>query len=139
MDKVTTKKRREIMSKIRSKNTKLEIKFGREIWKKGLRYRKHYKIPGKPDFVFVSKKIAIFVDSCFWHKCPKHYREPASNRDYWIPKINRNVERDRETAEKLKKEGWTVLRFWEHEINEKMDLCTKKVIKAYNSKNQINA
>lgn len=119
------------MSKIHSKNTKLEVNFRKNVWNKGLQYRLHYNISGKPDFVFVSKKIAVFIDGCFWHKCPKHFRQPKSRLGYWVVKINKNSERDKETTLKLKKEGWKVLRFWEHEINDNLDVCIKKILNAY--------
>jgi len=134
MDKISKEKRSEIMSKIHSKNTRLEVDFRKQIWSRGLRYRLHYKIPGKPDFVFISQKISVFVDSCFWHRCPKHFRMPKSNQDYWIPKINRNVKHDREINALLKKEGWRVLRFWEHEINKNAEGCIDRIMNAFNSK-----
>jgi len=130
-DSFSKQKRSEIMSKIRSKNTKLEVDFRKRIWRKGLRYRLHYSVSGKPDLVFPSKKIAVFIDSCFWHKCPKHFRQPKTNLDYWVPKINRNVERDRETTKRLKREGWEVLRFWEHEIKRNRDKCVETVGKTW--------
>lgn len=131
VDSVSKKKRSEIMSKIRAKNTKLETDFRKRVWIKGLRYRLHYKMTGKPDLVFVSKKIAVFIDSCFWHKCPKHFRQPKSNLDYWIPKIKNNVERDKKITRNLKTKGWEVLRFWEHDINGKPDKCVNVIVKAY--------
>ncbi len=126
-DSISKEKRREIMSKIKSKNTKLEIEFRKKLWNKNLKYRLHYKISGKPDLVFVSKKIAVFVDSCFWHKCPKHFRQPKSRLAYWKPKIERNTTRDKKVNEMLKNEGWKVLRFWEHEIKKNPERCVKKI------------
>lgn len=105
------------MSRIRSKNTSPELSLRKALWKKGYRYRIHYKLHGKPDIVFVGKKIAVFIDGCFWHKCPKCYVEPKSNKKYWLPKLEKNVEKDRENSELLNKEGWRVIRVWEHEIN----------------------
>lgn len=85
----------------------------------GLRYRKHFPVPGLPrrtiDLAFTRHRIAIFLDGCFWHGCPLHGTIPVSNADYWIPKLARNVERDQETNLALLESGWTVLRFWEHE------------------------
>lgn len=85
----------------------------------GLRYRVHAR-PIKDwnrraDIVFPRAKIAVFVNGCFWHGCPKHYKEPKTNAEYWVPKIERNVERDAETSLRLKSEGWLVIRLWEHE------------------------
>ncbi len=130
-DFVSKKTRARIMSRIGSKNTKLETKFRRRVSSVGLKYRLHYNITGKPDFVFVSKRIAVFVDSCFWHGCKKHFRQPSSNKKYWIQKIERNSKRDKEVAKKLKQDGWNVLRFWEHEINRNPERCVRKILKAY--------
>src|SRR5947207_14088363 len=79
-------------------------------------WRRHEKLPGKPDFVFKREKVAVFVDGCFWHGCPRHLRQPESNREYWFAKINRNIIRDRETTKTLRRLGWTVLRLWEHDL-----------------------
>ena len=69
----------------------------------------------RPDIVFTRKRVAVFVDGCFWHSCPLHATVPKSNRDWWVAKLGRNVARDRETDDLLRVLGWTVLRFWEHE------------------------
>jgi len=126
--------RSQIMSKIRSKNTGLERKFRKKLWKSGLRYRIHYKLIGKPDIVFVTKKIAVFLDSCFWHKCPYHFREPKSNKEYWLQKIGKNSTRDKKVTKLLQKEGWVVLRFWEHEIKDDLDGCINKIFLIYNKR-----
>jgi DNA mismatch endonuclease (patch repair protein) len=84
----------------------------------GFRYRVDYAPLGgrrRADIVFVRKKVAVFIDGCFWHSCPIHASQPRRNADYWLPKLQRNVARDRETDEQLEEAGWTVLRFWEHE------------------------
>ncbi len=73
-------------------------------------------LPGRPDFVFAAERVAIFVDGCFWHKCPHHCRVPQNNVDYWVPKLDRNVRRDRRVRRLLRVSGWTVLRFWEHDL-----------------------
>ena len=115
------------MSKVKSKGTKLELQF--KYLLKGLRFRYQPKIKGKPDFALKKLKIAIFIDSCFWHKCPKHFRQPNSNKAYWTPKINRNVERANEVNKQFKKQGWKVLRFWEHDIVKNPEKCAEKVKK----------
>lgn len=105
------------MSRIRSKGTTLEIKFRKSLWKLGLRYRKNSpEYFGKPDLIFISKKTAIFLDSCFWHGCKQHCRLPGSNREYWFSKIQRNTQRDKKVNSKLRKQGWHVLRIWEHDL-----------------------
>ena len=109
------------MSAIRSRNTKLEAGFLRwlsaKVYPKGLRYRKnstnHF---GKPDIVFVSKKVAIFLDSCFWHGCQRHYKPPTTNKKYWAEKISRNKKRDAAVNREYRKMGWLVMRVWEHEL-----------------------
>ena len=74
------------------------------------------ELPGKPDFFFHKKNIAVFVDGCFWHGCPKHYRAPKTNRAYWARKVARNRKTDKRKSIELRKEGWTVIRLWEHTI-----------------------
>ena len=113
-DTFSKKKRSQIMSKIGSRDTGIEGDFKKLI--RGLNFRYQPKIFGKPDFASEKFKIAIFIDSCFWHKCPKHFRKPTANNTYWTQKINRNVERAEEVNDYLKKHGWKVVRFWEHEI-----------------------
>lgn len=127
--------RSENMSRIKSKNTTIEILLGKAMWKLGLRYRKNDKtVFGKPDFVFKGKKISIFCDSEFWHG--KYLFEgryiPKTNTEFWIAKITRNAERDIKVNEKLLSEGWIVIRFWEEEIRKNPDLCALKVKKFVN-------
>lgn len=117
------------MSKIRSRETKLELEFKKLM--KGYKFKYQPKIFGKPDFASKKLKIAVFIDSCFWHKCHRHFREPKTNNAYWTPKINRNVERAKEVNAFLKKQGWKVLRFWEHEINKNPKKCVAKISKIY--------
>jgi len=117
-DKITEEQRSHIMSRIRSKNTKIEMLIRKELWKRGFRYRLHYPLPGKPDIVFPSRYVAIFCDGCFWHGCPKCFRPPQSNKNYWRPKIANNRKRAKRQTTELEDAGWIVLRFWEHEIIE---------------------
>lgn len=124
-DTFSKKKRSQIMSKVKSRETKLELHFKGSL--AGLRLRYQPKVIGRPDFASKKLKIAIFIDSCFWHKCPKHFRGPNSNKSYWKPKINRNVERAKEVNKLLKKEGWKVIRFWEHEIKKNPKKCINRV------------
>jgi DNA mismatch endonuclease (patch repair protein) len=123
MDKLTPDRRSENMRRIRGKDTAPELavrKLCRELGFGG--YRIHRKdLPGKPDLAWISRKLAVFVHGCFWHghDCVEGIRKPKSNRDYWIPKIERNRERDIENIAALKAEGWKVLVIWECEITEK--------------------
>ena len=106
------------MSHIRSKNTKPEELVRKYLFAKGFRYRKNVKtLPGCPDIVLPKYRTVIFVNGCFWHKhdCPR-FVWPSSNQEYWIPKIQANVERDKRNYEKLHDEGWRVLVVWECEL-----------------------
>lgn len=80
-------------------------------------WRRHLPIPGRPDFAFPKERVAVFVDGCFWHGCQKHCRRPKSNTDFWTPKIDRNISRDRQVNRLLKRAGWKVLRVWEHGLD----------------------
>ncbi|MDD5625867.1 MAG: very short patch repair endonuclease [Patescibacteria group bacterium] len=116
-DKITKSARSSLMSKIKSKDTKLEKSVRKILSGKGIKYRKNSsKYFGKPDIIIASKKIVIFVDSCFWHGCKKHYRIPESNRDYWVNKINNNKKRDKLVSLYYKKAGWKIIRIWEHAL-----------------------
>jgi len=121
------KTRSKIMSSIKSKNTKIELLLRKALWKEGLRYRLHYKINGSPDIVFVSKKVAIFVDGDFWHGYQWRKLKPKLKNEFWVKKIKRNMQRDVEIDSILAKNGWRVLRVWEHEINEHLDMCVTKI------------
>ena len=106
-----------LMSRIRGKNTSPELLLRRTLWARGLRYRIHRQVEGsRPDLVFVGPKVAVFVDGCFWHGCPLHYVRPRSRDTFWARKLLDNVRRDRRQTMELEREGWTVLRIWEHEV-----------------------
>lgn len=102
-------------------DTKPEVRLRSALHRLGLRFRKDLLlrlddgVRVRPDIVFTARKVAVFVDGCFWHVCPVHGREPTRNEWYWTPKLRRNVERDRAANEALAAAGWTVARFWEHE------------------------
>ena len=104
------------MSRIKGRDTKPELALRRALWAVGLRYRLRVKLPGKPDMVFPSARLAVFVDGCFWHGCPVHAVRPETNVAFWESKISGNVARDREVTDELTAAGWNVFRFWEHEI-----------------------
>jgi DNA mismatch endonuclease (patch repair protein) len=128
-DVLTPKQRTYNMSQIRGKNTTPEIKLRKMLFAAGIRgYRIHYNLPGKPDVVFIKKKIAIFVDGCFWHKCPVDFQEPATRKEFWIKKIQSNIDRDKKVNEQLKRDGWTVIRIWEHEIKKEPEKTVKKIV-----------
>lgn len=115
-DVMTTKQRSYCMSQIRGRNTGPELKLRRALWNAGLRYRLVSRLPGRPDIFFSRQKVAIFVDGCFWHGCPQHRIAPKSNGKFWSDKLSRTLERDRGVDAQLDSLGWTVLRYWEHEV-----------------------
>lgn len=123
--------RSRIMSRISGKNTSPELKLRKQLHLMGYRYSLRYRFKElnfKPDIVMVSRKICIFVDGCFWHRCPRCYKAPKTNKKYWLPKIERNVQRDKEQNRYLKTHGWKVIRIWEHDIDKNLDKILKMII-----------
>lgn len=121
------------MAMIKSKNTKPEILLRKELWRRGLRYRKNCKqVYGKPDLVFLRKQIAIFIDGEFWHgyNFEETKKRLKSNKEFWIEKIERNMERDFEITQFLVEQGWAVLRFWDFEIENDLCRCADKIERA---------
>lgn len=115
---------------MRHKDTNIEMKFRKALCGAGMKgYRLNYKLHGTPDVVFVRKRIAIFIDGCFWHKCPKHFGLPKTNKRYWSGKIEENVRRDRRIDKTLKSEGWRVIRIWEHEIKKNPERCVERIMR----------
>ena len=114
------------MRQVKNKNSDIELLLRKELWLRGLRYRKNAKhIYGKPDIVFIGKKIAVFCDSEFWHgyNWEEQKKDFKSHQEFWIPKIESNIERDVEVTAHLESEGWTVLRFWGKEIKNNTTQC----------------
>lgn len=137
MDKHTPEQRRKNMQAIKYKDTEIELILRKALWNKGFRYQKNTRdIFGKPDITFKGKKIAIFCDSEFWHgyNWEERKQDFKSNQEFWIPKIERNMQRDEEVNQRLQEEGWTVLRFWGFEIKKQTDKCVKIIEKAVNQK-----
>lgn len=126
-DVFTPEKRSDVMSRIRGKgnrDTELAmIRILREHHISG--WRRNKAIFGKPDFVFPKTKVALFVDGCFWHGCPKHSNMPRNNRDFWMKKLVGNVRRDHLVSRKLRKSGWTVIRVWEHDLPKSNRIANK--------------
>jgi len=117
MDTVSKKKRSEIMSRVRGKDSKMELTVGRALSKAGLRYRKHVRsLPGTPDIAFIGNRVVVFLDSCFWHGCRWHGSMPKTNRFFWRKKLTDNKNRDKSVDRAYRKIGWKALRFWEHQI-----------------------
>ena len=129
-DKFDKKTRSAIMSRIRSKNTSLEVNFRKILWKNGFgHYRIHYNLPGKPDVVYVSRKIVIFIDGDFWHGYNWKKLGKIPPKKYWQEKIQKNIDRAKKYNRQLRKDGWTVLRFWEHDIIKNPIKSIKKIKK----------
>jgi DNA mismatch endonuclease Vsr len=135
LDKHTPEQRRKNMQAIKSKGSKIETTFAKALWSKGFRYRKNDKtVFGKPDISIKKYKIAVFIDSEFWHGKDWNERKQdhKSNQAFWFKKIERNIERDKEVNEKLSEQGWTVLRFWGEEIKKNLTTCISITEKAIN-------
>lgn len=136
-DNLTPEQRRRNMQAIRSKDTTIELRLRKALWVRGVRYRKNYKkLIGKPDIAITKYKIAVFCDSDYWHGYDWENRSQRikSNRDYWVPKIERNMERDQKVTETLQNDGWLVLRFWEWQIRKHLDECVEAVQQAIKSR-----
>lgn len=137
MDKHTPEQRRKNMQAVKNKDSQIELLLRRELWCRGIRYRKNStKIFGKPDIVFIGKKVAVFCDSEFWHgyNWEERKNDFKSHQDFWIPKIERNMQRDKEVTAKLESEGWIVLRFWGNEIKKNTAQCADIIEKVVHSK-----
>lgn len=120
MDCVTPETRSRVMAQVRSKgNRSTEWRLRACLIRAGIRGWKlnPTDLLGKPDFVFWEQRLALFVDGCYWHGCPKCYRRPSSNREYWDAKVARNRNRDVKTTAQLKRDGWRVMRIWEHQLS----------------------
>lgn len=129
MDVHSKKQRSFNMSRIKSSNTKTEISFRKYLWSQGIRgYRLHSRITGKPDLYFPKKKLAVFIDGCFWHKCKKCFVKPKTNVKFWTEKINSNIKRDLKVNKKLKSENIKILRLWEHEVDNDPGNCYRQII-----------
>ena len=130
-DNLTPEQRRKNMQAIKCRDTSIELALRKALWKKGIRYRKNYKLLiGKPDIV-ITKYDSDYRHGYDWEN---RSRRIKSNRDYWIPKIKRNMERDKEVTESLERDGWLVLRFWEWQIRRQLDECVAEILSAVESR-----
>ena len=137
MDKHTPEQRRKNMQAVKNKDSQIELLLRNELWTRGLRYRKNVnRIYGKPDIVFIGKKVAVFCDSEFWHgyNWEERKKDFKSHQEFWIPKIERNMERDAEVTARLESEGWTVIRFWGNEIKKNTAQCADIIEQAIREK-----
>jgi len=125
------------MARVKSKNTSFEMLLRRELWRRGLRYRANDKtVFGKPDVVFKGKKIAVFVDSEFWHgkDYPNGRNIPKTNNEYWVKKIERNIARDKEVNRTLKENGWAVIRIWSKDLKKNLSEYVEQIQKTVEAK-----
>lgn len=137
MDRHTPEQRRKNMQAVKNKDSKIELLLRKELWNRGLRYQKNRNdVFGKPDIVFKGKKVAVFCDSEFWHgyNWEERKKDFKSHQEFWIPKIERNMQRDIEVTQKLESQGWTVLRFWGAEIKKETEKCALIIEKAVKEK-----
>jgi DNA mismatch endonuclease (patch repair protein) len=129
MDVMTAEQRSRCMAKIRGTNTGPEIRLRKALWRAGRRYTLHPHLPGRPDLMFVSARVAVFVDGCFCHRCPKHATRPKTNARFWKLRLDGNVRRDRRVDIELRQLGLKVLRFWEHEVKDSLPAVLARVEK----------
>ena len=134
----TAEQRHKNMQAVKSKDTAIELLLRKELWSRGIRYRKTVKsIIGKPDIAFIKKKVAVFCDSEFWHGFDWEHKKSdiKSNRDFWIPKIEKNIARDKEVNDALAADGWIVLRFWGQQIKKDVKACADLIVAALKERN----
>ena len=131
-DVFTPQKRSWVMSRIKGKNTKIDLKMKNLLSGLGCRYTMYPKMFGNPDFALKRKRIVIFCDGDFWHGY-KYYKRKRLRKKFWRDKIEGNMRRDRAVTKKLRAEGWSVLRFWEHDIQKNPEKCLRKIIKKIES------
>jgi DNA mismatch endonuclease vsr len=129
------------MQEVKNKDSRIELMLRHELWVCGVRYRKNVtRIIGKPDIAFIGKRVAVFCDSEFWHgyDWEKQKEKIKTNREFWIPKIERNIERDKEITETLEADGWIVLRFWGNEIIKHVGACANVIVNVLEERNRCN-
>lgn len=132
MDRHSKEQRSRNMSRIRKfGNESTEMRLVRLLRQHRITgWRRHLKLPGRPDFAFRRERVVVFIDGCFWHRCPRCNWTPATNADYWLPKLERNVHKDREADRHLGEKGWTVVRVWEHELRESPESVFSRIRQA---------
>jgi DNA mismatch endonuclease (patch repair protein) len=118
------------MARVRTRHTDIEMLLRRALWRRGVRYRLHPKLPGTPDLAIPSARIAVFVDACFWHGCSQHYTAPRANATYWEEKVARNRARDVRVDSELRAKNWNVIRIWEHELADDLQGVVETVLSA---------
>lgn len=131
-DNLSREVRSRVMASIRGKDTKPELLLWKNLDHRA--FRRYPRISGRPDIGNVSRKIAVFVDGCFWHGCPVCYRAPRTRQEYWDGKLLRNRANDRKCNESLERQGYAVLRFWEHEVKQDPDEVARKIMGAWSAR-----
>lgn len=128
-DVFTKAKRSKVMSRIRGRgNKETEVALARLLRQNKITgWRRHCHIFGRPDFAFPEHKLAVFVDGCFWHGCPKHSNLPVNNRSFWRKKLSTNKARDRRVNQTLRKAGWRIVRMWEHDLVKRGEVCIRRI------------
>ncbi|MGC8662643.1 MAG: very short patch repair endonuclease [Candidatus Micrarchaeia archaeon] len=131
-------KRSKLMASIKSSGTKPENRLAVALQTQGIRFKRIYG-PEKIDIAIPTDKLAIFVDGCFWHQCPKHSHLPKSNKGYWLPKLKANARRAKAKDLRLRKNGWSVVHIWEHSLASETDANAQaqRIIKKFKLKNQM--
>lgn len=127
MDTVRPEVRSRIMSRVKQRDSDIERTLRLALWRSGIRYRKNVRMYGTPDLVISKARVLVFVDSCFWHGCRFHCRRPKSNIEFWEAKLIRNRQRDLRVTRHYRRQGWTVLRFWEHRLRGNLGACVEQV------------
>lgn len=138
MDTLTTEQRRLCMQRNKGWDTSPEIRLRSALWRLGLRFRIGHSLAGTPDIVFPGARLVVFIDGCFWHGCRKHSRMPKSNVAYWKNKFRGNKKGDVRANRKLKRQGWRVLRVWEHDVASKLELLSRSIKKVLNNQKGIS-
>ncbi len=125
-DVFTVEKRSLVMAAIRGRGNKAtEIRFAQLLRQGGITgWRRHLPLPGRPDFAFPQVRVAVFIDGCFWHGCPRHFKRPQSSQEFWDAKISVNKARDRRVGRELRRLGWRVIRIWEHALSKRASAAT---------------
>lgn len=136
-DVFSPEKRSQVMSRIRGRgNQATEMALARLLRLDGITgWRRHQRLPGRPDFVFRRQRVAVFVDGCFWHACPRHSTMPVNNRRFWAKKLRANVDRDRLVNSWLRSDGWRVIRIWEHALVKEPTRCVRRIRNALARRN----
>ena len=135
MDKLSKEQRSKLMASVKGSNTGLERKLRSSLWSAGIKgYRVNFKIRGTPDIYFPKSKLAIFVDGCFWHRCPIHLRIPKTHRKYWLLKLANNRKRANEKDSRLVEEGWKVVHVWEHSVRRDLESSANNIFTMVSSR-----